>query len=357
MNIPVDTNRFVMKVLALVALLLSWASCDSVIFDEEGDCSVTYRLHFRYDMNLKFADAFANEVKSVALYAFDSDGVLVWQKSEKGSVLASEGYAMTLDLLPGDYRLIAWCGLDNEGEHGESFTVPETQIGKTREEELRCSLNRKRDGASAYSDERLYPLFHGSLEVSLPANDDGDDYDYTMYLTKDTNHVRIILQHLSGEDVNVNDFTFSIEDANGDMASDNTLLNGENILYKEWLTQNGEAGVDIRNDAGKRAVTNVKMAMADLTVARMVDSHRNRMMLTIRNKDGETVAHIPVIDYALLSKDYYEMEFNRRMSNQEFLDREDEYVMTFFLDEDNHWVSSVILINSWRVVLSDVGLN
>ena len=27
-------------------------SCDSVIYNEEGDCSVRYRLNFRYDMNL-----------------------------------------------------------------------------------------------------------------------------------------------------------------------------------------------------------------------------------------------------------------------------------------------------------------
>jgi hypothetical protein len=33
------------------------------------------------------------------------------------------------------------------------------------------------------------------------------------------------------------------------------------------------------------------------------------------------------------------------MSDQEYLDRQDEYSMTFFLDE-GEWVSSYILINS-----------
>ncbi len=61
-----------------------------------------------------------------------------------------------------------------------------------------------------------------------------------------------------------------------------------------------------------------------------------------------------MIDHALLAKDYYEEEYNRTMDDQEFLDREDDYVMTFFLDENNKWINSYILIHSWRVVLNNV---
>ena len=42
------------------------------------------------------------------------------------------------------------------------------------------------------------------------------------------------------------------------------------------------------------------------------------------------------------------------MTDQEFLDREDDYVMTFFLDENYEWISSQILIHSWRVVPNNV---
>lgn len=78
------------------------------------------------------------------------------------------------------------------------------------------------------------------------------------------------------------------------------------------------------------------------------------MFLTITGREGATVARIPVIDYALLAKDYYEEEYKHKMTDQEFLDREDDYVITLFLDEHNRWISSQILIHSWRVVLSDV---
>ena len=104
-----------------------------------------------------------------------------------------------------------------------------------------------------------------------------------------------------------------------------------------------------------RAVTTVKAAVAELTVSRLVKRDWNlysRPMLTIHTTEGKLVVSIPVIDYALLVRG----ECNRNMSEQEFLDRADEYNMTFFLDEDNKWVSTVIQILSWKVVRSNVDI-
>jgi hypothetical protein len=60
-----------------------------------------------------------------------------------------------------------------------------------------------------------------------------------------------------------------------------------------------------------------------------------------------------LVDYALLVKGNY----NKAMSNQEYLDRQDEYSMTFFLDESGDWISSSIIVNSWRIVLNNVTIN
>lgn len=355
MNRPAYIRNVWDVVLAITISLFSLSSCDSAIYNDEDDCSVYYRLKFRYDRNLKWADAFAHEVSSVHLYAFDKAGVLVWQRTEKIDPLTADNYSMSLDIPTGDYQLLAWCGLENDGERKESFIVPDARVGETRIEELQCSLNRKYDEAGAYSKERLYPLFYGRLDVTLPANDDGGDYTYTMLLTKDTNHIRVILQHLSGEDVDVRRFTFRIEDENGLMAYDNEPQTDESIEYRPWKTQNGEAGVG-KDDT--RAIIYAKGAIADMTVGRMMSAHRKKMTLTITNNDnGEIVASIPVIDYALLAKDYYEEEYNRLMDDQEFLDREDDYVLTFFLDENNRWLSSYILIHAWRVVPHNVDLH
>lgn len=351
MDIRALTRTLTAKICVALVGLLALPSCNSWLYEEEGDCSVHYRLKFRYDKNLKWADAFANEVSSVHLYAFDPSGVLAWRQEEQIDPSTADSYSMSLDLPAGDYRLLAWCGLRNDGKRDESFSVPEVSIGRTRIEEVQCALNRMYDEAGAYSDERLYRLFHGSMDVSLPTDDDGGTYDYTMPLTKNTNHIRIIMQHLSGEDVNKDDFTFRIDDENGLMAHDNELMDDENITYRPWDIQNVEAGTD--ND-DRRAVSGMKGLVADFTVGRLIETHRDKMVLAITNSEGRTVARIPVIDYALMGKEYYEEEYNYPMDEREFLDRMDECVMTLFLDENQQWVACSIQILSWRVVINNV---
>ena len=326
----------------LVSMLL--CACSGLVYEDEGDCTVSYRMRFRYDMNMKFADAFPHEVKSVHLYAFDQEGRLVWHTTESGPALAEDGYYIDLPLEAGKYHFVAWCGLDN----GESFTVPEC----AELPDIHCKLNRNRHtNGSAISTDDLHSLFHGMLDANLPENLDGAVYTYTMPLVKDTNVVRVVLQHLNGQDIDHRDFTFRIEDQNGWMDHHNNLLDDEPITYHAWSTYSGQAGVDLSG----RAITNVQVAVAELTVSRLVQrdwSRYSKPRLVIRNVDGELVANIPVIDYALLVKGNY----NREMSDQEYLDRQDEYNMTFFLDDGNRWISTSIIINSWRVVLNPTDL-
>lgn len=84
MDISSYIRTAVFKLLVLSVGGLALPGCDSVIYDGEGDCSVNYRVKFRYDMNLKFADAFASEVESVTLYLLDSDGGWHGSATERG---------------------------------------------------------------------------------------------------------------------------------------------------------------------------------------------------------------------------------------------------------------------------------
>jgi hypothetical protein len=79
---------------------------------------------------------------------------------------------------------------------------------------------------------------------------------------------------------------------------------------------------------------------------------KNPILSIYNAESGEVVASIPLKDYALLVKGNY----NRAMSNQEYLDRQDEYNLTFFLDEFGNWASSRIIINSWNVILQETDL-
>lgn len=340
--LSIGVFRIITVVLAFTAL----TSCDGMIYDGEGDCSVSYRLKFRYDYNMKYADAFSHEVRSVAVYAFDDSGSLVWQTTDGGGHLAADGYAIDLPLAAGKYHIVAWCGLDG----GESFTVG--MPSHSAADGPTCRLNTKTDALGrVYFDENLHPLFYGSVDVTLPDMDDGGSYTCTMPLTKDTNVFRIVLQQMSGESLDARDFRFSIEDGNAWLDADNDIVTGGDVRYDAWSQYSGEAGV--MGDGGM--VTGVSAVVAELTVGRLVMRDWNvhaRPTLTVSGRDGSKVLSIPIIDYVLLVKGNY----NKEMSNQEYLDRQDEYNMTFFIDSDHKWLRTSIMINSWRVVLDNVDL-
>lgn len=325
-------------ILVLLAVLSIMAACDG-IYEDEGDCSVHYRVKFRYDMNMKFADAFAHEVNSVTLYVLDEQNKVIWQGSEQGEVLTKDDYAMEVDVEPGNYSLLAWCGLAG----GDSFVVPISSHG----EDLICTLEREyaTDG-TAYVKEDLNRLYHGYLEGQTFCSEEGT-YTFVVPLVKNTNNIRVVLQHLSGEPVDKDKFTFSITDENGMMDWDNRLLPDEPVTYYAWHTEAGTAGIE---NVDSRAVSSFSAAIAELTTARLVKERTPRLKVT--NDKGETVFSIPLIDYALLVKG----EYNRQMDDQEYLDRQDEYNMVFFLDEGDRWMDAYIYINSWKIVLQETGI-
>lgn len=337
-----------MKIQSLLLLLMGTmaVSCSNILDEEVEDCSVEYRVKFKYDHNMKFADAFSNEVRSVTLYAFDQDGKFVYQRTEQGDMLGEEGYTMPVEVNPGDYRFVTWAGLEGE----ESFSVPVLTQGESTIDELTCRMNRisHRADGTAIVNEDLKPLWHGEVTNHSFTSRVAMQQVLTIPLVKNTNNVRIVLQHLSGEAVDVSKFNFTITDDNGLMDYDNSLLDDEMLTYQAWRKDNGVAELD---KDGARAQTSIGVAIAELTVGRLV--MENNPILTITNDKGEKVLSIPLIDYALLVKGHY----NREMSDQEYLDRQDEYNMTFFLDESGHWANSTIIINDWQIVLNDADLS
>lgn len=344
--------------IALATLLvgMAYASCDNAIYDDEGDCNPYYHIQFKYDMNMKYADAFANEVTSVTLYAFDKNGVLVQKKSESGAALADENYYITIEVDPGEYDLLAWCGAGV----GESFSIPEAVVGKTTLTEMKCKMNYDQEiGVTTPKgevNEDLKPLFHGLKHVTLV--DEEGVHKETISLTKNTNVVRVVLQHLSGNDVDPAKFRFEITDDNALMAHDNSLIDHCTLRYTPWSVTAGNADINadiydpvMQTDDSNSRAESVSVAVAEMTVGRLM-TYRRPVLAIYNVEKGSRVLSVPIIDYALLVKGNY----NGKMTDQEYLDRQDEYNLTFFLDEAGNWESSVIYINSWRVVLQDADL-
>lgn len=330
---------------AMVVAMLATSSCkDGLIFDGEGDCSIYYRIRFKYDYNIKFADAFANEVNSVALYVFDKNNTLINTVTTTDKEALSSGtFEIPLVFEPGKYTLLAWAGLEDE----KSFKLlADAKIGATTLQQMQVKMQvGYNEAGEAIVTEDLKPLFHAVKE--LVVEDKPGTHTETMSLVKNTNSVRILLHEMSGHDVDADKFIFEIKDSNGLYDWDNTLLEDEQITYSAWYQTTGSADME---EYSSRAVTEVNVALAELTIGRMRANESPTLYIRSR-ETGEDLVRLPLAEYALLVKGYY----RENMGDQEYLDRQDEYSLTLFLDE-GEWVSSVIYINSWRVVLNDTEL-
>lgn len=327
--------------LATLFIALSTSSCkDSFIFEGEGDCGTYYNISFKYDYNMKFADAFSREVKSVSLFVFDNSGKLVDMYTvDDAEAIAADNFSIPLELPVDDYELLAWAGLMNE----ESFDLlADVQVGKTTKEQLQVRL-KSTDGKVS---EDLKPLFHGTMPLKVTS--EPGTYNETMSLVKNTNVVRIVLQQMS-DGIVAEQFRYEITADNGLLDWNNDVIADGMLTYEPWSVSTGTA--DVAPEYGTNSETRaneVSVAVAEFTVNRMIDGQSP--ILTIYNVEDDTkVLSIPVADYALLVKGNY----NAQMSNQEYLDRQDEYNMTFFLDENGDWLSASIIVNSWRVVLNN----
>ncbi|WP_304643808.1 FimB/Mfa2 family fimbrial subunit, partial [uncultured Muribaculum sp.] len=79
---------------------------------------------------------------------------------------------------------------------------------------------------------------------------------------------------------------------------------------------------------------------------RLIDTRTQRLVVR-RNSDGEDIININLIQYLLMVKG----EYNRQMSNQEYLDRNDNYSLMFFVDDNRNWyIAGGVYINGWRIV-------
>jgi len=329
----------------MVAVVLASLSCTrSHIFEYEGDCDVYYDIRFKYDYNIKYADAFANEVRSLALYIFDEDDILIEKiVTTDKEKLSKEDFHIRLELPAGEYTLLAWGGLSEE----ESFDMlADEEIGRTRIEELQVRMHRAYDDEGrAYSDKDLAPLFHGMMKLKVVS--EPGTYTKTMSLMKNTNVVRIVLNEMSGHAMDSKNFTFEITDHSGLYDYDNTRLDDEAITYKPWYIEEIYADFDERSTRS----TNINAVLAELTIGRMMATE-SPILRVLNSETGEQILRLPLAEYMLLIKGNY----HKAMGDQEYLDRQDEYSLTLFLDE-GEWVSSQIVINGWRVVINDTGLN
>ena len=222
------------KLLVVCMVIGFMASCDSVLDFKEGDCSYQYKVKFKYDYNMKYADAFHSLVSTVTLYAFDENGKLAFQNTNSGDALKDQNYAMSLNVDPGKYHLVTWAGLDNQ-----SFAVPVLSLGSSTIDNLTVKTRRVKNtsrsvtsygevGDNLVSNE-LSPLWHGEISSTDVVLSRSRDTILTVPLIKNTNTIRVVIVQAASKDamakstsraISKTSFDYKLSDNNGFMNYD-----------------------------------------------------------------------------------------------------------------------------------------
>lgn len=321
--------------LGLLAAIAAITSC-STIFTDMSDCPAGLSLHFRYDYNMSYANALHRKNDCLTVCIYDSEGNIVTSKTESGEVLADEDYRMDIDVPEGDYEIVAYGGLLCGRS---SFTMKDASVKSVPGNINDLYVEMNHDNLT--SRQQLHNLFHGRKEIAM----DREFVEDTVYMVKNTNNIRIILQQVQGNPLNASDFTFSITDDNTLMNSSNDVIPNGTVTYSPWTM--GEEIIGVSEDGN----TPVSVAYAEFSTGRIMAGSGSKLTVT-RKDDGEVVFSIPLDKYLLLHKS----ELYADMPAQEYLDREDEWSMVFFLDSGLRWINTHIIINDWTVRLNHIGL-
>ena len=351
-------------------------SCEGV-YDSRQDCVSGVQLRFIHDYHMEpGANSFPLNVDCVTVYAFDPSGNYVGRFSETSEALRNEGYRMPLPLESGDYHLIVYGGL--ACEHPTFDITPEfreARAGGLSAENLFVTLPTDENGVSSAKlhdiENRTGGLFYGTYDLTVDSEDFGSDYtEHTVNLMKNTNNIQVILQEIGHPyEVDVNDFEFTIVDDNFVLDSNNnavsTASTGKQHTYKPYATENrivgyvepsGREGTQMDEDESRP----VQVGAAEFSTSRLFYQHMDKARLVITSKKetdnagtGRTVIDIPLIAYLAAIRGFGTSWIK---SDQEFLDRQSNWNLIFFLQNDR-WVRTVISVNGWTVRINDIDLD
>lgn len=332
---PVTLNTAVLIVSYLVSFAFL-AFLTSSCIDEKSD-KCTLDLTFRYLYNMQGTDGFGSQADIVDLYIFDSSNRFVGHHSEY--VVEKENFTMHLPLpAPGKYTFVAWARGNDIDEHMSDFEIPELK-NVVSPESLTARIRRTANVAS----NKQNPLLNGTLVAEVS----GENRHLCIDMKKCTNDIRVILMPIrAGQNLISDNYVIRIEGKNGWLA-----YNAE-TFRPDPLTYAPHRQVRIVSQAPDTENPEIDNAIiADFSTSRIIAGSNPRLIVYNKRSNLELLD----IDLAWFLSLQAIGEHKTEWSNQEYLDRQDKYALTFFVD-DTTWLKSRIIVNDFVLSLEDIGL-
>lgn len=372
----INNNWFKLVCFSAIALT-TMSSCIKEDMDDCPPAISKVALQFDYTYNVKQADAFAAEVKNINVYAFDENGkffdsyIESREKFETGHTMEITGLKdgkYTFVCLARDRQVMSRAE-DDEMEFSFASLTP----GVSTIDDLTERMG-KDNGEEIKNDKEFAALYTAKTQVDFQRlNQNGNEgtvVTSTLSLMKCTKTYRIVLLPYENDqaDFKPENFDVRIEGSAAWLDHKGEKVKNERITYLPYNMERRANYDGAHTEVNEEPVD--QALIYDLSSSRMFERQNDRRAVRDGDKNYYDDKRIIITD--LRDKDNPIELFNHSLpwflalcgekvnpnwDDQEYLDREDHYVLMFYVsDKRDYNMITKVNVNGWNVNIKDTEL-
>lgn len=372
----INNNWFKLVCFSAIALT-TMSSCIKEDMDDCPPAISKVALQFDYTYNVKQADAFAAEVKNINVYAFDENGkffdsyIESREKFETGHTMEITGLKdgkYTFVCLARDRQVMSRAE-DDEMEFCFASLTP----GVSTIDDLTERMG-KDNGEEIKNDKEFAALYTAKTQVDFQRlNQNGNEgtvVTSTLSLMKCTKTYRIVLLPYENDqaDFKPENFDVRIEGSAAWLDHKGEKVKNEKITYLPYNMERRANYDGAHTEVNEEPVD--QALIYDLSSSRMFERQNDRRAVRDGDKNNYDDKRIIITD--LRDKDNPIELFNHSLpwflalcgekvnpnwDDQEYLDREDHYVLMFYVsDKRDYNMITKVNVNGWNVNIKDTEL-
>lgn len=372
----INNNWFKLVCFSAIALT-TMSSCIKEDMDDCPPAISKVALQFDYTYNVKQADAFAAEVKNINVYAFDENGkffdsyIESREKFETGHTMEITGLKdgkYTFVCLARDRQVMSRAE-DDEMEFSFASLTP----GVSTINDLTERMG-KDNGEEIKNDKEFAALYTAKTQVDFQRlNQNGNEgtvVTSTLSLMKCTKTYRIVLLPYENDqaDFKPENFDVRIEGSAAWLDHNGEKVKNEGITYLPYNMERRANYDGAHTEVNEEPVD--QALIYDLSSSRMFERQSDRR--SVRDGDKSKYDDKRIIITDLRDKDHPIELFNHSLpwflalcgekvnqnwGDQEYLDREDHYVLMFYVsDKRDYNMITKVNVNGWNVNIKDTEL-
>lgn len=372
----INNNWFKLVCFSAIALT-TMSSCIKEDMDDCPPAISKVALQFDYTYNVKQADAFAAEVKNINVYAFDENGkffdsyIESREKFETGHTMEITGLKdgkYTFVCLARDRQVMSRAE-DDEMEFSFASLTP----GVSTIDDLTERMG-KDNGEEIKNDKEFAALYTAKTQVDFQRlnqkGNEGTVVTSTLSLMKCTKTYRIVLLPYENDqaDFKPENFDVRIEGSSAWLDHKGEKVKNERITYLPYNMERRANYDGAHTEVNEEPVD--QALIYDLSSSRMFERQSDRRAVRDGDKNNYDDKRIIITD--LRDKDHPIELFNHSLpwflalcgekvnqnwDDQEYLDREDHYVLMFYVsDKRDYNMITKVNVNGWNVNIKDTEL-